>query len=56
MTHPLAIDLVEFVDEQPPERRQVVAHLAACHACRLALVNIIQSSKADYSDLFGEPS
>ena len=56
MKHPLALDLVEFVDEQPPERRQMVAHLAACQACRRSLVNIIQSSKADYPDLFGEPS
>lgn len=52
MSHPLAIDLVEFVDEQPPERREIVAHLAACHECRLGLINIIQSAK-DYPDLFG---
>lgn len=50
--HPLAIDLVEFVDGQPAEHRAIVAHLAACVPCRRALVNIVQSAK-DYPDLFG---
>ena len=56
MKHPLAIDLVEFVDNQSSENRMILAHIAACVPCRLAVVRIVQSSETPgYPDLFGKP-
>jgi len=52
--HPLAIDIVELVDELSPGRRSTLAHIATCEPCRRGLVNIIQSN-ADYPDLFDRP-
>lgn len=54
MKHPLAIDLVELVDELSPAQRLGFAHVAACEPCRRGLVNIIMSN-ADYPDLFDRP-
>lgn len=54
MKHPLAIDLLNLVDGQRPEFRMMLAHIAACEPCRIAVVNIIQSSP-DYPDLFADP-
>ncbi len=54
MTHPLATDLVEFVDEQPADRRSTLGHIVACEPCRRAIVSIIETNPA-YPDLFGRP-
>jgi hypothetical protein len=48
---PLATDLVDFVDGQPQQWREIVAHIACCEPCRRGVVNIIQTS-AEYPDLF----
>ena len=56
MKHPLAMDLVEFVDEQKPEWRLTLAHVAACEPCRRSIINIIQSSAKGYPDLFAAPT
>lgn len=50
--HPLAVDLCEFIDDQPVELRQLLAHVVTCRACHKSVVNIIQSSPG-YPDLFG---
>jgi hypothetical protein len=55
MRHPLATDLVEFVDEQPAEMRMILAHIACCEPCRRGVINIIQTND-EYPDLFANPS
>jgi hypothetical protein len=52
--HPLTVDLAEFVDEQPADRRIILAHLVCCEPCRRAALNLIQSNDS-YPDLFGNP-
>lgn len=54
--HPLDTDIVSFVDGMPPEWRMVLCHIICCHWCRLHAVNVIQSSKVGYPDLFADPS
>lgn len=56
MTHPLALDLVEFIDERDEHERNIIAHIVACPGCRQGAINIIQSSKVGYPDLFARPS
>jgi hypothetical protein len=49
---PLAIDLCEFIDDQPLDMREFIAHIVTCRSCHRGVVNIIQSSPG-YPDLFG---
>jgi hypothetical protein len=55
MKHPLAIDLAEFVDEQPPAWRMTLAHLVCCEPCRRSVINFIQTNEM-YPDLFANPA
>jgi hypothetical protein len=54
MKHPIGIDLLAFLGEQPADRRELLAHILVCKPCRQDVINMIQWDQ-NYPDLYANP-